>query len=207
MDPTSKAVRRDVGFAVRICNNGHEILEYDCLTGLEQSLSEYPTPAELWQRYRSGNGITDDQVAERLLEPANHAVGFGERYYQQIAINRAIEAILAGQRRLLVTMATGTGKTSVAFQVCWRLWRSRWNRTGEHRRPKILYLADRNILIDQPKDGIFAAFGDARYKIEVHRLCRVAKCTLRSTKRWPMTTVAKVSQGTIARLLRPHNRR
>ena len=63
-------------------------------------------------------------------------------------------------------MATGTGKTVVAFQICWKLWSTRWNRTGEYRRPKILYLADRNILIDDPKDKIFASFGDARWKIE-----------------------------------------
>jgi type I site-specific restriction endonuclease len=72
---------------------------------------------------------------------------------------RTVEAIL-------LTMATGTGKTFVAFQICWKLWSSRWNRLGEHRRPRILYLADRNILVDQPKDGLFAAFGDARYKID-----------------------------------------
>ena len=101
-----------------------------------------------------------------MLTPFNHAVGKGERYYQQLAINRVVEAIVTGRRRLLVTMATGTGKTAVAFQICWKLWTARWNRTGEHRRPRILYLADRNILIDQPKDGLFAAFGDARYKIE-----------------------------------------
>lgn len=63
-------------------------------------------------------------------------------------------------------MATGTGKTVVAFQICWKLWTARWNRTGDHRKPRILYLADRNILVDQPKDGIFAAFGDARHKID-----------------------------------------
>jgi len=63
-------------------------------------------------------------------------------------------------------MATGTGKTVVAFQICWKLWQTRWNRTGEYRRPKILYLADRNILIDDPKDKIFTPFGDARWKIE-----------------------------------------
>jgi type I restriction enzyme R subunit len=73
---------------------------------------------------------------------------------------------LKGDNRLLLTMATGTGKTFVAFQICWKLWASRWNPTGEHRRPRILYLADRNILVDQPKDGLFAAFGDARYKIQ-----------------------------------------
>jgi type I restriction enzyme R subunit len=67
-------------------------------------------------------------------------------------------------------MATGTGKTFVAFQICWKLWQARWNRTGQYRRPRILYLADRNILIDQPKDGLFAAFGDARYKIESGQL-------------------------------------
>ncbi|MDT0496478.1 DEAD/DEAH box helicase family protein [Algiphilus sp. W345] len=88
------------------------------------------------------------------------------RYYQQIAINRAVEAILAGKKRLLLTMATGTGKTIVAFQICWKLWSSRWNRTGEHRKPRILFLADRNILIDDPKDKTFTPFGDARHKIE-----------------------------------------
>jgi type I restriction enzyme R subunit len=77
-----------------------------------------------------------------------------------------VEAILKGRRRLLLTMATGAGKTVVAFHLCWKLWSARWNRTGAYRRPKILYLADRNILVDQPKDNIFAAFGDARYKIE-----------------------------------------
>ena len=77
-----------------------------------------------------------------------------------------MQAILQGRRRVLLTMATGTGKTVVAFQICWKLWSSRWNRTGEHRRPKILYLADRNILIDDPKDKIFTPFGEARHKID-----------------------------------------
>lgn len=62
-------------------------------------------------------------------------------------------------------MATGTGKTAVAFQVCWKLWNSRWNQDGEHRRPKILYLADRNILVDDPMAKMFAPFGEARHKI------------------------------------------
>lgn len=96
----------------------------------------------------------------------NHTVGKGERYYQEIAVNRSVTGILSGRRRQLLTMATGTGKTAVAFQVCWKLWSSLWNRTGEHRKPRILYLADRNILIDDPKDKIFSAFGDARWKIE-----------------------------------------
>jgi type I restriction enzyme R subunit len=155
-----------LGLKFAYATNGKEIIEFDYFTGLETSLSAYPAPDELWARYRAGNKIQDPQIAARLLTPFNHDVGKGERYYQQIAVNRAVENILKGQRRLLITMATGTGKTAVAFQICWKLWQARWNRMGEHRRPKILYLSDRNILIDQPKDGIFAGFGDARKKIE-----------------------------------------
>lgn len=155
-----------LGLKFAYATNGREILEFDYFTGRETALAAYPSPEELWRRYRTGSKIKDDKTAERLLAPYNHDVGKGERYYQQIAINRTVEAVLRGQRRILVTMATGTGKTAVAFQICWKLWNARWNRTGEYRRPRILYLADRNILVDQPKDGIFAAFGDARYKIE-----------------------------------------
>jgi type I restriction enzyme R subunit len=156
-----------LGLKFAYATNGREIIEFDYFTGVEKSLTAYPSPGELWRRYREGNGLRDPQIAERLLTPFNHAAGKGERYYQQIAVNRAVEAILQGERRLLITMATGTGKTAVAFQICWKLWIARWNRTGEYRRPKILYLADRDILVDQPKDGIFAAFGDARCKIDL----------------------------------------
>jgi type I restriction enzyme R subunit len=155
-----------LGVKFAYATNGQEIIEFDYATALERTVAGYATPAELWERYRRASGLKDETAADRLLTPGNHAVGKGERYYQQIAINRTVEGILKGQRRLLITMATGTGKTAVAFQICWKLWSARWNRTGEYRRPRILYLADRNILVDPPKDGIFAAFGDARYKIE-----------------------------------------
>ena len=162
----AKTYAEMLGLKFAYATNGHEIIEFDYSTGLERSVPGYPAPAELWARYRQAKGISDPAQAERLLTPFNHAVGKGERYYQQIAINRAVEGALKGDRRMLLTMATGTGKTAVAFQICWKLWSARWNRTGEYRRPRILYLADRNILVDQPKDGIFAAFGDARHKIE-----------------------------------------
>lgn len=155
-----------LGLKFAYATNGHDIIEFDYFTGQERQLADYPAPAELWDRYRKGAGLQAQQASDQLLSPFNHTVGKGERYYQQIAINRTVEAVLKGQRRLLLTMATGTGKTAVAFQICWKLWESGWNRKGEHRRPRILYLADRNILVDQPKDGIFAVFGDARYKIE-----------------------------------------
>jgi len=155
-----------LGVVFAYATNGPDILEFDYLTGQEKALTAYPTPTELWQRFRQGRGITDDTAAGQLLSPINSTVKKGERYYQQIAINRVVEGIVKGNRRQLLTMATGTGKTAVAFQICWKLWHARWNPNGEYRRPKILYLADRNILIDQPKDGIFAQFGDARHKIE-----------------------------------------
>jgi type I restriction enzyme, R subunit len=162
----AKTYAEMLGLKFVFATNGHEIIEFDYFTGIESVVSAYPTPAALWQRYRTKSGLDDDVRAGLLLTPSNHAVGKGERYYQQIAINRTLEAILKGDRRLLITMATGTGKTAVAFQLCWKLWNGRWNRSGDYRRPRILYLADRNILVDQPKDGIFAAFEDARHKIE-----------------------------------------
>ena len=155
-----------LGLKFAYATNGREIIEFDYFAGQEAVITAYPAPDKLWARYRAGMNLRDDTVADRLLTPMNHAIGKGERYYQQIAINRAVEGILQGRRRQLLTMATGTGKTAVAFQICWKLWTARWNRTGDYRRPRILYLADRNILVDDPKDKDFAAFGDARHKIE-----------------------------------------
>ena len=153
---------------LRFCyaSNGKTILEFDYFTGLEREISAYPTPEELWQRYLGGRGLKDAEKVEQMLTPYKHDTGKPPRYYQQVAIDRAVDAVLAGKQRMLLTMATGTGKTTVAFQICWRLWNARWNRTGEYRKPRILFLADRNKLIDDPKDKDFAPFGDARNKIE-----------------------------------------
>jgi type I restriction enzyme R subunit len=155
-----------LGLKFAYATNGHGIIEFDYITGREREIETFPSPNELWQRLQEHQGIADDKTTQQLLTPSNHLTGKSPRYYQEIAINRTVENLLKGKPRILLTMATGTGKTVVAFQICWKLWSSRWNRTGEHRRPKILYLADRNILIDDPKDKIFAAMGDARWKIE-----------------------------------------
>ncbi|MCA1513649.1 DEAD/DEAH box helicase family protein [Bradyrhizobium sp. NBAIM01] len=159
-----------LGLQFAYATNGHEIIEIDFTTGGEHAVEAFPTPKELWLRYCTRLAPSGSTELDRLLTPSNYAVKQGERYYQQIAINRAVERILLGTRRTLITMATGTGKTAVAFQICWKLWTARWNRSAEYRRPRILYLADRNILIDQPKDGIFSAFGDARHKIDASDL-------------------------------------
>ena len=159
------AATLDLAFAYS--TNGTGIVEFDFMTGRESELTEFPTPTALWTRLRAAHQAGDDTVAQRFLTPANLTTGKDPRYYQRIAIERVIWAILRGQRRLLITMATGTGKTVVAFQICWKLWTSRWNRKNEpQRKPRILYLADRNFLVDDPKDKIFAPFGEARHKIE-----------------------------------------
>jgi type I restriction enzyme, R subunit len=154
-----------LGLKFAYATNGHGVVEFDFLTGLERDLAAFPTPADLWARLRGGEKLTEE-AAERLLTPGYSVIGKSPRYYQEIAINRAVQSVVQGQRRVLLTMATGTGKTFVAFQICWKLWSARWNRTGDHRKPRILFLADRNILVDDPYSKMFAPFGDARAKIE-----------------------------------------
>lgn len=145
--------------------NGEGIVEHDRDTGVEnEKLVSFPGPEELWSRYRAWKGITEDPVANGLVVPFNRTLHNADgsvkepRYYQQTAINRSVAAILGGKKRLLLTMATGTGKTFVSMQIVWKLWRSGW-RPG--RNPRILYLADRTILIDQPQSDYFLpAFGE-----------------------------------------------
>ena len=146
--------------------NGKGIVEHDFLSGRESELQTFPPPDELWARLQTQLGIKQPEQQQCFLSPSLPVPGKPPRYYQEIAINRAIQAILQGQHHVLLTMATGTGKTDVAFHICWKLWNTRWNRTGEHRRPRILYLSDRSILVDDPKDKQFAPFGDARWKIQ-----------------------------------------
>ena len=155
-----------LGLKFAYSTNGTGIVEFDFITGLEQEVRTFPSPENLWARLRSFEGFRNEVVTEPLLAPSDLSTGRMPRYYQEIAINRAVQAILQKTKRILLTMATGTGKTFVAYQICWKLWNSRWNRSNEYRRPKILYLADRNVLVDDPKDKTFAKFGDARWKIE-----------------------------------------
>ncbi len=153
-----------LGLRFAYATNGRRIIEIDYTTGTEREVERYAKPDELWARLAGTTSLTD-AAQQKWLEPYNLTSGKIPRYYQDVAINRVVEAILSGQPRVLATLATGTGKTCVAFQVCWKLWHSRWNRNGEYRRPKILFLADRNILVDDPKDKDFVQFGDARHKI------------------------------------------
>jgi type I restriction enzyme R subunit len=164
-----------------------------------------PRPPNCWQRLTAAP-ICRRAAAPHLLEPFNLVSGKVPRYYQQIAIHRVIEAILLGQKRILATLATGTGKTCVAFQICWKLWNSRWNRTGEYRRPKILFLADRNILVDDPMAKMFAPFGDARHKIAGGDVSQSRDMYFGIYQ--ALSTPAPTCSASTARLLRPdHHRR
>lgn len=127
-------------------------------TERQLSLDEFPTRAELWRRYKIWRGIEDG--VETLVTSPNHSEIGGKtpRYYQQLAINRTIEAVAKGRDRLLLVMATGTGKTYTAFNIIWRLWKS-------GRAKRVLYLADRNILVDQTIVNDFRPFGEAMTKL------------------------------------------
>ncbi len=155
-----------LGLKFAYATNGRDIIEFDYFTSQEKEVERFPTPEELWFRYQQGQGLSGE-VANARLVPDFYNPKKIPRYYQRIAIDRSIEAILTGQKRCLLTLATGTGKTTVAFQICWKLWSAGWNaNTDATRKPRILFLADRNVLVDDPKDKDFAPFGDARWKIE-----------------------------------------
>ena len=154
-----------IGLMFAYATNGAEILEHDYTTGAETRLETFPAPEELWQRYRKAKGLSADDMAEKVLAPYFFNPDKEPRYYQRIAINSVVQAILKGRRRVLITLATGTGKTEVAFQIAWKLWNSKWNKAGGPRKPRILFLSDRSILVDDPKTNLRAS-GDARHKIE-----------------------------------------
>lgn len=150
----------DVPFAYS--SNGDGFAEHDFLTGKERmfGLEDFPTEQELVERYKLETGLTTEQ--EKILNQPYYTSQntYPPRYYQRIAINRTVDAIARGQQRLLLVMATGTGKTYTAFQIVYRMLQSGLKR-------KILYLADRNILVDQSIQQDFAPLGKVIHKINV----------------------------------------
>lgn len=152
--------------------NGHEIWEIDMKTGKEGLVDRFPSPQELWQRtFTSHNAWRDKFNAE----PFNRSGGRSPRYYQEIAVNRVLAAIADGQRRMLLTLATGTGKTYIAFQIAWKLYKTKWNMKGSDRMPRILFLADRNILANQA----VLDFG----QFDENAICRISVDELRKAGR------------------------
>ena len=149
----------DVPFAYS--TNGDDLIEKDMISGINKNMKmkDFPTIDELWERYQKESNLTREQVDIYSFPYYVTATGKKPRYYQRIAINRAVKSIVEGQQRLLIVMATGTGKTFTSFQIIYRFWKTRTFK-------KILYLADRNILIDQTMRKDFKPFADAMEKID-----------------------------------------
>lgn len=145
--------------------NGDEIYEIDMHSGQECIISNFPSPVELWQRTFGEPNLWRDKF---YAEPFYFDEGKQLRYYQEIAINRVLEAIADGKKKILLTLATGTGKTMLAFQIAWKLYQTRWNIHSNNLRPRILFLADRNILANQAFNG-FGGFA----KMDENSLVRI----------------------------------
>lgn len=155
--------------------NGKGIYQADMETGTEGDVERYPTPDELWQMTYAKHL----EWRDRFGEVPFHITKFEPRYYQHNAITEALEKIAEGEDRILLTLATGTGKTVIAFQLAWKLFHSRWNLSREAtRRPRILFLADRNILANQAYNSFSAFPEDALVRIapdEIRKKGRVPK--------------------------------
>ena len=123
------------------------------------SLDDFPSPEQLWQKYISFKGYKTEQLPTITQDYHDDGAGKSPRYYQLQAINKSVEAISNGQDRVLLVMATGTGKTYTAFQIIWRLWKAK-------KKKRILFLADRNILVDQTRNNDFQPFGTAMTKVK-----------------------------------------
>ena len=153
----------DVDFAYS--SNGHAFMEHDMTTGKEReiALDEFPSPEELLERHNAAHGLSPKQAKE-ASEPYHFShESITPRYYQRIAINRVCEAAAKGQKRMLLVMATGTGKTYTAFQIVWRL-----RKAGLVK--KVLYLADRNVLLDQTISGDFKPLNNVTTKVQGKKL-------------------------------------
>jgi type I restriction enzyme R subunit len=160
-------------------SNGKGIYAIDRETGEEGEAEAFPSPQELWQRTFAEENVWRDRFAS--IPYPDKGGSWEIRFYQEIAVKRVLEAIATGQNRILLTLATGTGKTSIAFQILWKLFAARWNLSGEPtRRPRILFLADRNNLADQAFNDFtaFAAF-------EENALARIEPDDLRKKGRVP----------------------
>ncbi|ASD67400.1 EcoAI/FtnUII family type I restriction enzme subunit R [Pseudoalteromonas piscicida] len=150
----------DVPFVFASNGDGFIFHDKTNLTRLETeiTLDEFPSPAELWEKYCVYKGYTEEQLPLITQDYYDDGSGKSLRYYQLQAINKTVEAVSSGQDRILLVMATGTGKTYTAFQIIWRLWKAKAKK-------RILFLADRNVLVDQTRINDFQPFGQAMTKI------------------------------------------
>jgi type I restriction enzyme R subunit len=157
-----------LGLPFAFATNGQKIRQINLVTGKEEDIKVFPTPDQLWDLINEPKNELIDEL--RAIDFESRGGTEPVRYYQQKAVENVLEAIAKGDDRLLLTLATGTGKTKIAFHIAWKLFQVRWNRSGDKkRRPRILFLADRNILADQafnefspfPEDALVRISPDA----------------------------------------------
>jgi type I restriction enzyme R subunit len=168
----SQATKLSVRFAY--CSNGQGIYRADMHEGAEGEIAAYPTPEQLWNLTFAKQNAWRDRFAAIPLEETGGSKS--ARYYQETAIERVLEAVAENKQRILLTLATGTGKTFIAFQIAWKLFHARWNLSREPtRRPRILFLADRNILADQAYNAFSAFPEDALIRISPEEIRKKGK--------------------------------
>jgi type I restriction enzyme R subunit len=181
----AKRYARELGLTFAYSSNGHGIVEYDFFSHGSRDLGGFPTPDNLWERWQRNTGLqapvlmpgsasggrpihdpsvtlASDRHRNPLLHPYCPRSQCGKEpfYFQEAAINQVVRRMIRGQRRILLTMATGTGKTFVAFQIAWKLSKSGWlNRLHQERPGRVLFLVDRVVLRDQAYNS-FSPFGD-----------------------------------------------
>lgn len=161
----AKRYAAKLGIRFAFSTNGVGIYRIDMQTGAEAYVPDYPNPDDLWAETFAEPNAWRDRFAAIPFEDRGGT--WDTRYYQDIAIDRALEAIAAGRTRILLTLATGTGKTFIAFQLAWKLFHARWNLSREPtRRPRVLFLADRNILANQAFNDFSAFEDDALVRID-----------------------------------------
>ena len=182
--PATEGVGQAKGYAQKLhidytyATNGREIYEMSMSTGKEGNIFNFPTPDELWNKTFSDQNEWRDKFDAVPFESVGGSKG--ARYYQELAVNNAMSAVAEEKQRILLTLATGTGKTFIAFQIAWKLFQTRWNlKRDSSRRPRILFLADRNILADQAFNA-FSAFDKVA-------LVRINPLDIRKTGGVPMS--------------------
>lgn len=170
----AKAYAEKLGARFAYSTNGKKLYGADIETGLEGDVVRYPSPDELWNRTFAEINVWRDRFA--LVPFEDKGGSHPGRYYQDVAVDRVLEKIATNESRILLTLATGTGKTFIAFQIAWKLFHSRWNLSREPtRRPRILFLADRNILADQAYNAFSAFPEDALVRISPNDIKKKGK--------------------------------
>ncbi len=176
--PQAKLYAQKLNLQFAYSTNGKEIYEICLKTGEGKLIDKFPSPDELWNKINNNDKSPNYFKLKNKFNsiPFEYIKGKNDiRYYQEIAVNKVLDSIADNKKRILLTLATGTGKTVIAFQIAWKLFKSRWNLNNDDRQPRILFLADRNILADQAFNKFSAFNSDALVRIKPEDINKTGK--------------------------------